>query len=710
MRLFEGVRFKFVATATPAPNEYIELLAYSAYLEIMDVSEAKTRFFKRNSEKADELTIHPHKEREFWLWISTWGLFIQRPSDLGYSDEGYILPELDVRWHEIPSNHENAGFESYGQGRLLRTAAVGVVDASREKRDSLPDRLAKLMEIRAEDPGAHRILWHDLEREREALERAIPDLVTVYGSQSDEDKERGIITFAEGQCRELAGKPQMLGSGVNFQRHCHWAIYLGIGFKFNDFVQSIHRLQRFLQTQRVRIDLIYTESERPVRDILERKWAQHRAMMATMSALIQEFGLSHQAREEQMRKGIGIVKPICIETSHYRLIHDDTVYATRAMEDETVGLILTSIPFSTQYEYSPNYADFGHSNDNAHFFEQMDYLTPHLLRVLKPGRMACIHVKDRIVPGGLTGLGFQTVYPFHAECIRHYTSHGFAYMGMVTIVTDVVRENNQTYRLGWTEQCKDATKMGVGMPEYVLLFRKPQTDTTRSYTDEPVRKDKPLVMGAEGPEKMRRGDTRGIVPGTGYSTARWQLDAHGFNRSSGDRLPTREEFASIEHHVLFKLWRKYNNTRVYDYEEHVAIAEALEQRARLPRDFMLFQPTSWHPEVWTDIARMRCLNGEQQHKGKQQHLCPMQFDTADRIIKRMSNPGDVVFDPFGGLMTVPYRAIMAGRFGVGHELNPSYFADGAYYCECAVRDLQQPSLFDLLDAEEDAGDALEAYA
>jgi hypothetical protein len=177
-----GVPYRYVATATPSPNEYIELLAYSAYLGIMDVSAAKTRFFKRNSEKADQLTIRPHKEKEFWLWVSTWGLFVQRPSDLGFSDEGYSLPELDIRWHEIPTDHSRAGAEKSGQGRLFNNAAIGVQESAREKRTSLDARVAKMLEIRNEDLSAHRIIWHDLEDERRSIERAIPSVVSVFGS------------------------------------------------------------------------------------------------------------------------------------------------------------------------------------------------------------------------------------------------------------------------------------------------------------------------------------------------------------------------------------------------------------------------------------------------------------------------------------------------------------------------------------------------
>ncbi|MFT3992422.1 MAG: DNA methyltransferase [Luteolibacter sp.] len=662
---------RFVATATPSPNDYIELLSYAAFLGIMDVSQAKTRFFKRDSTKADVLTIHPHKETEFWMWVSSWALFIQKPSDLGFSDEGYVLPELDVRWHEVATDHKNARPEKNGQNVLFRDAALSLPDAAEEKRNSLPQRVEKLLEIRAEDPEAHRIYWHDQEIERAAIKKAIPGVVTVQGKDTDEHKEQSIIGFSNGTIAELAGKPCMLGSGCNFQRHCSWAVYLGIGFKFNDFIQSIHRLQRFLQTGKVRIDIIYTEAERGVRKQLERKWKQHIHQVQTMTEIIKKHGLSHADMSKELTRKLGVER-VEITGERYTIVNNDNVLESKSMQTDSIGLILTSIPFATQYEYSPNYADFGHSEGNEEFFKQMDFLTPEMLRVLQPGRICAIHVKDRIVPGGMTGLGFQTVYPFHARCIDHYVKHGFGYMGMKTIVTDVVRENNQTYRLGWTEQCKDGTKMGVGMPEYLLLFRKPPTSNENSYADIPVVKSK--------------GD---------YTRARWQVDAHGFTRSSGNRLLTPDEIAELKHSDIFKAFKETSLTKVYDFEHHVKIGETIDAKGKLPVKFMLLQPQSWSDDVWTDITRMLTLNGAQSAKGKEMHLCPMQFDLADRVIDQFSMPGEKVWDPFGGLMTVPYRAIKKGRYGIGTELNPAYFLDGAAYCKAAEEEMAMPELFDL---------------
>lgn len=674
----EGVKYRFVATATPSPNEYIELLAYAAFLDILDVSGAKTRFFKRDSTKADKLTLHAHKEEEFWMWVSSWAMFISKPSDLGFDDAGYDMPEMVVNWHEVPSDYKTSGKEKWGQGRLIPNVNIGVSESAREKRSSLDARIAKMMEIRAEDPLGHRIIWHDLDAERDAIKKAIPEIATVTGggtSKNLDQREAAIIGFGDGLFPEISGKPSIMGSGPNLQRHCHQAIFLGIGFKFNDLIQAIHRVQRFGQTKTVRIDMIYTEAERGIRRTLERKWEQHNIMGEKMTSIIKEFGLSRVAMTSKLTRSFGVER-LEVNGENYRLINNDNVVETRNMAANSVDLIVTSIPFSTQYEYSSNLADFGHSDNNAKFFEQMDFLTPELLRVLQPGRLAAIHVKDRIVPGGMTGLGFQTTYPFHCKTIEHYVRHGFAYMGMKTIVTDVVRENNQTYRLGWTEQCKDGSKMGVGMPEYLLIFRKPPTDNSDGYADNPVVKRK-----------------------NKYSRSRWQIDAHGFTRSSGNRLMAPEELLNLDHSQIFKVFRDFSLAEVYDFEHHIKIGEALDAVGMLPVTFMLLQPQSWSNEVWTDITRMLTLNGTQWSMGKEQHLCPMQFDLADRAIAQWSMPGEVVFDPFSGLGTVPYRAVKLGRKGLGVELNAQYFADSAMHCKAMEKEMAMPDLFALEDIE-----------
>jgi len=672
---FKGVPYKLVATATPSPNRYKELIHYAGYLEIQDTGQSLTMWFQRDSTKANKLTLYPHKENEFWLWVSSWALFITKPSDLGYDDTGYIMPPLDIRYHEVPVDHATAGEEKDGQGKLFRDAAAGLKDAAKEKRDSINSRVDKMVEIINKHPDDHFIIWHDLEAERHAIKRAVPSVVDIYGSQDLDIREQRVIDFSIGKIKYFATKKELSGSGCNFQRHCHRAIFLGIDYKFNDFIQAIHRIYRFLQTEQVRIDIIHTESEREILNALLKKWKQHDYMVKKMIEIVKRYGLSNTSMIDKLARSIGVER-VKITGKHFTIVNNDCVLETTEMASDSVDLIHTSIPFSNHYEYTPSYNDFGHNQDNNRFFEQMDYLTPELLRVLKPGRVAAIHVKDRILFGNATGTGMPTVDPFSDITVFHFIKHGFQYMGRITVVTDVVRENNQTYRLGWTEQCKDGSKMGVGCPEYILLFRKLPSDTSTAYADVPVSKSKKE-----------------------YTRAQWQIDAHAFWRSSGDRFLSKDELASIPVSRLQAVYRRYSRGKTYDYAEHVELAKKLDKKGRLPASFMVVAPGSWNDCVWDDINRMKTLNTNQRQKDLQMHICPLQIDIVERIINRYSNHGEVVFDPFGGLMTVPMTAIKMGRYGYGIELNTDYFRDGVGYCQAAESKASMPTLFDFLPEE-----------
>ena len=673
LRKFKGIPYKLVATATPSPNRYKELINYAGFLEIMDTGQALTRYFQRDSTKANNLTLYPHREKDFWLWMSSWALFIQRPSDLGYSDEGYALPEMIVNWHCIPVDNATAGADKHGQMKMIRDAAFGLQDAAREKRESISQRLEKAMEIMAGDPDAHFILWHDLESERHAIEKAIPEAVTVYGSQDYDAREKRVIDFAEGYSRILATKKEICGSGCNFQRHCHREIFMGIDYEFNDFIQAIHRCYRFQQTEQVIIDIIYMESEAEIKKVLLQKWEQHKEMTAKMAEIVKTYGLNSQARFDDMKRTIGIVRKV-VNGENFVAVNNDCVDELSRMADDSVDEIITSIPFGNHYEYTPSYNDFGHNPDTEAFFKQMDYLSPNLLRVLKPGRVFCCHVKDRILFGNATGTGMPTVEPFHALTIMHYMKHGFQFFGMITVVTDVVRENNQTYRLGWTECCKDGTKMGVGCPEYILLFRKLPTDTSKGYADDPVSREK-----------------------SDYTRAQWQIDAHAFWRSSGDRPVSTEELAEIPVDRLQAAYRNFSRDNVYSYDEHVNLAKRLDEAGKLPATFMVCAPGSWTEAVWDDVNRMRTYNTTQSQRRKQMHVCPLQIDIVTRLIDRYSKPGEVILDPFGGLMTVPTEAVKSGRRGIGVELNEGYFADGVGYLQAADMEKGRMTLFDFME-------------
>lgn len=681
LKKFNGVPYKLVATATPDPNKYKELIHYAGYLEIMDTGQALTRFFQRDSTKANNLTLYPHKEEEFWLWVSSWAVFVSKPSDVNptYSDEGYDLPELKINYHRLAVRKDELLVDKFGQSKLFDEATASLQDEAKIKRESISQRVAEAAKIIAESPEDSFIIWHDLEEERHEIKRQIPNVVDIYGSMDIDLRERRVIDFANGKIKLFATKKILSGSGCNFQKHCHRAIFIGIDYKFNDFIQAVHRIYRFLQTDEVTIDIIYMDEEDEIKKQLLDKWKRFDYQSEKMAEIVRKNGLSSVDNiSDKMKRSIG-VKRVVVEGNHYKYINNDCIWELEQMPDNSVDEIVTSIPFGNHYEYTPSYNDLGHNEDNDRFFEQMDYLTPNLLRVLKPGRVACIHVKDRILFGNATGDGMPTVDPFSDLTVMHYMKHGFRYMGRITITTDVVRENNQTYRLGWTEQCKDGSKMGVGCPEYVLLFRKLPTDTSKAYADTPVTKSK-----------------------ADYSRGRWQIDAHAYWRSSGDRLVTKDELKEVSVNKLQKVYTQFSNSNVYNYDEHVALAEKLDKENKLPASFMVIAPASWNDTVWDDINRMRTLNAEQRRRDMQMHVCPLQLDIIERLITRYSNEGDVVLDPFGGIGSTPMTAIKMGRYGIGIELNPDYFRDGVGYCKAEEDKIDVPTLFDFMDNKEKA--------
>ena len=685
LEMFDHIPYRFVATATPSPNRYKELIHYAGFLGVMDTGQALTRFFQRDSTKANNLTLYPHKEQEFWFWLNTWAIFLQRPSDIGHDDTGYDLPEMEVKWHQVERPMGQTPTDRDGQIQLFHGVSMGLPDAAREKRDTLGVRVGEAMKIIDGwlEGGPERlddqiILWCDLNSEQDEIERALKDrglsFSSVYGSLSDDQVEERLRAWRDKETYALIGKPVMLGQGMNLQQ-CHRAIFVGVTHKFNDLIQANHRIQRFGQTRLCLTHIIHSETEREVVAILKDKWRQHEELTEKMTEIIKEHGLTRVSISDALQRSMGVDR---MEASGdgWLLANNDCVAETSGMDDNSVDLIVTSIPFSNHYEYTPSYNDFGHTDGNAHFWEQMDYLTPQLLRILAPGRIYACHVKDRILFGNVEGKGLPTVSPFHAEALFHGMKHGFDYIGMITVVTDVVRENNQTYRLGWSEQCKDGTKMGVGSPEYIILFHKPQTDRSKGYADTPVTKDK-----------------------ADYTRARWQVDAHAFWRSSGDRHLTPDELAALPADQRSRLFTEQTMREVYDYESHIKIGEYLDGKGALPSTFMNLAPGSWHPDVWTDINRMLTLNGEQKRRNVQLHVCPLQVDIVDRLISRYSNPGEMVFDPFMGLGTVGLIALRKGRRARGAELNPGYFLDSVKYLEAEERQKRMPTLFDSIGTD-----------
>lgn len=675
---FKNLQYRFVATATPTPNDFIEILNYADYLGVISRGHALTRFFKRDSQKAGNLKLYDNKKDEFWKWVSTWAAFLNSPEDLGYDGSKYILPTINVVEHYIEYVAKEAPTDKYGDTIMFKDTTKSLLESSREKRETIDERVSKALEIIKDNPNKRFIIWHHLESERKALEKALKDenYISVYGSQKAAEKEQKLIDFSNGEYQYLLTKPKIAGSGCNFQKICHNAIFLGVDYKFNDFIQAVHRIYRFMQSKKVNIHIIYTMNEQHIVRKLHEKWNKHNVLQREMRKLIKNNGLNTELIRSQMERQIFkdgykyTDDGVTLYNNDTVLVHEDK----KEMPDNSIDMYLTSIPFGDHYEYSDNYNDFGHNDGNAEFFKQMEYLIPNMLRCLKPGRIAAIHVKDRIRYSYQNGTSFTTISDFSGQTVEHFEKHGFYLIGKITVTTDVVAENNQTYRLGWTEQTKDASKMGVGLPEYVLLFRKAPSSNDNSYSDTPVKKTKKE-----------------------YTKAKWQLDAHAYWRSNGNRFLSLSELSNYSVSQIATAWKHINHSEIYDYFKHVEICEELDENDKLSSTFMTLPIHSNNYNVWTDVNRMNTLNANQVSSKKEKHICPLQFDIIERLIERYTMEGEVVCDPFGGLFSTPYKALQMNRKSISVELNTEYYRDGLNYVKSLLMKLKAPKLFDIME-------------
>jgi DNA modification methylase len=671
------VKYKFIATATPSPNETLELINYAHCLGICDRGQILTRFFQRNSVKAGELTLHPQHEDDFWLWVHSWCITVTKPSDLGYEDEGYALPKLNIHWVEISIGKAIETKNKDGQYQITADASSSLPEAAKVKQASIEPRLNKALEIMKEWPeNDHWLIWHHLEPERKAITREFknhPSYGVLYGTMPWPLREKNIVDFTKGDLQILATKPDISGVGVNFQKHCQKAIALGINHSWNDFYQAIiKRIYRFGVNGEVNIYAIYVPEEYEIVKNLKHKWRLHDEMRDKMRVIVKKYGLSHSKFIEEKKRSF-ITERKVWEGKNWIQVCDDNVFELRRMQENSIGLINTSFPFGNHYEYTDKYNDFGHNTTNQDFSLQLDYMIPEMLRVLQPGRICAVHLKNRIHYGSVTGLGFSTFHRFTHLVCDAMERNGFYTLGFHYIPTDVVAENNQTYRLGYSEMRKDATKMGSGIPEEIWIFRKAPTSNADAYADDPV--------------------TKRIED---YSLAHWQVDADSFWRSSGNRYLTPDELRAFNMKRVFAWWKQFNSEEIYNYDNHVQLLKDLDGAKKLSKLYTTLPLRSTTPFVWNDVNRMNCLNLQQSIRKLQKHICPQAIDEVDRIIELYSNAGDWVLDNFGGIGTTGVRALSKGRKAYSIDLNIKSATCAAMYLKEQENKKAIPTLFDSL--------------
>lgn len=721
----KNVKYKYIATATPSPNDVLELINYAHVLGIADRGQILTQFFQRNSTKAGELTLHPQHEADFWLFISSFMVAIEYPSDLGFEDDGYQLPELNVHWVEVKMEKPlDAGIDKNGQARLVAdTGGNDLPTNAKIKKASISPRLDKALEIIEEHKDDHFIIWHHLNPEKEAIDKAFKgqNYASLYGGLKESSREQIVVDFTKGDLKYLATKPEISGVGCNFQKHCHKAVLIGVNNDWNLLYQMMKRIHRFGQGHPVDFWIIYLPEEYAIVKNLKRKWALHNEQRSWLRSLAQKHGLNTSTMIEERRRTFKVDRKV-YKGNNYELVSTDCTFEWFNRPDNSIDMGNSSFPFGTHYEYTNYYNDFGHNMDNGQFAKQLDFLAPELLRTLKPGRIFAVHLKNRIHYGSVTGKGFSIFHRFTHMVCDVMEKHGFETMGFHYIPTCVVGENNQTYRLTFGEMQKDSTKMGSGIPEEIWIFRKPPTTTDNAYADEPVRhncecpfchKSNTLesyvrpgaVLLQCSDDKCRQFfPIEDLIQYSEYqlSLPHWQIDADAFWQTSGNGLITADEMRQWDLSRIRKWWDLYNPAHIYDYDNHVQLLKDLDEAGKLSRTFTTLPLISNTPFVWDSVNRMHGLNMEQSRRRERLHICPQPFDEVDRTIELYSNEGDLIADPFGGLCTTGVRAVKKKRKAFITELNDEYAKHGAFYLQSEEKKLMVPTLFDMLTIQEGA--------
>jgi DNA modification methylase len=452
IELFDETEFKLACTATPSPNDLNEIGNHSEFLDVLDAQDMRSRWFVRD-EGMNNYRLKSHAKKDFYAWISSWATMLSKPSDIGFSANGYDLPNLNYFEQVVKTGR-------IAQNRLFADGIVNATNFNQELKLSVVPRLEKVAEIvnQSDEPF---LIWIRHNEEGERLRGLIPGAIEVSGSDKPEVKEKNLLGFANGDFRVLITKQKIAQFGMNFQ-HCNNQVFASLDFSFESLYQSIRRSYRFGQTKEVNIYIITTDTMENVIASIDRKQKQFEEMQNEMNNQInqQKYGLRESYTFEEFKN------------NEMWLMHGDSVQEIDRIEDDSLDLIIFSPPFSSLFTYSNYIQDMGNCENHEEFFVQYGFLLEKLYRKLKPGRLMCCHTKDLGVYKNSSG--YTGMYDFTGEHTRAVLNSGFKLHSKITIWTDPVLEmqRTKTQRLLYKTVTSDSSFTGIGMAEYITIFKK----------------------------------------------------------------------------------------------------------------------------------------------------------------------------------------------------------------------------------------------
>jgi DNA modification methylase len=458
IQAFARTPYRLCCTATPAPNDIAEIANHAEFLGILTREEMLATYFVHDQ---DGWRLRGWADNKFYKWLASWGMSICKPSDLGYADDGYDLPKLNIKPIFVESDYRPVD-------KLFFTGLSGIGDRAKVRKATIKlkvDVTAKMVNGSSDQA----IIWCGLDAEQRMLEKEIEDAVSVYGSQSPEKKEELIEKFQSGEAKVLITKSSIAGFGMNFQ-NAHEMYFVGMSDSWEDYYQDIRREYRFGQKYEVNAYIILADIEDEIYSNVMRKEDEAKRMTEQLIANVKEF--------EKQEIGVSMNKSNGYVTKSeggklWRAWMGDSCEKLKEIEPDSIDLSVFSPPFASLYTYSASERDLGNSRNENEFFSHFQFIIKELFRVIKPGRVCAVHVAD--IPAMLVRDGYIGLKDFSGDVVKEFQKAGWVWDSRIPIDKNQQAQSIRTHSkaLTMTQMKKDRSWLRPALPDYILKFRKP---------------------------------------------------------------------------------------------------------------------------------------------------------------------------------------------------------------------------------------------
>lgn len=469
---FSKTSYRLCCTATPAPNDVMELGSHAEFLGVMSQSQMAAVFFVHEAGVFDggsgaakeRWRLKRHARESFYQWLASWSMALKKPSDLGYSDEGYNLPAMNVK--DIIAEYE---FTPEGMLPGIGIGAISAAQLGKIRHGSIEQRASLVADL-VNSSSEQWLVWTGLNDEADYLAKILSDSVNVYGAQSPDEKVKHLMAFAEGRQRVLITKSSIAGFGMNLQ-NCANMIFFGMDYSWESYYQAIGRIYRFgQQHDTVNIYRVISSQDTSILEAIEAKGKGAKLMTQQL------IDASKNYEREELQQTLKVemnYKTDKVQHGNWTMLLGDSTELLKDFPDNSGDIAVYSPPFSDMYIYNNSPRDLSNSANMDEFFTHYSFIIREMLRISKPGRLNCVHVQD--VKAFINKDGFRGAKDFSGQIIEAYVNAGWEFRTRITIDKNpqIVATRNKDTDLLFVTGKRDSTKLAPMLTDYLLVFRKP---------------------------------------------------------------------------------------------------------------------------------------------------------------------------------------------------------------------------------------------